>query len=156
MRRVLISQGFVMFGNEKKPTRPVTFVQPLQGEAYFCTPICYSIKMSNSKGDGKQVFKDSDLALAGKIKLIFEREKMNWFEVREEKSPTAKDGRLFQLYYFPHRLVSGRTLTMNEQATLNEVQRLFDFILTKDQTRFAEVEQLKSPSPYGSVPESTN
>ena len=85
-----------MFGSDKKPTRPVTFVQPLQGEAYFCTPIAYSIKLLNSKGDGKQVFKDSDLALAGKIKLIFEREKMNWFEVREEKSPTAKDGRLFQ------------------------------------------------------------
>ena len=145
-----------MFGNDKKTPRPVTFVQPLQGEAFFVTPIAYSIKMSNSKGDGKQVFRDSDLALAGKIKLIFEREKMNWFEVREEKSPTAKDGRLFQLYYFPHRLVSGRTLTVNEQATLHEVQRLFDFVLTKDQTRFAEVEQLKSPSPYGSIPELTN
>ena len=144
-----------MFGSDKKTTRPVTFVQPLQGEAYFVTPIAYSIKLSNSKGDGKQVFRDSDLALAGKIKLIFEREKMNWFEVREEKSPTAKDGRLFQLYYFPHRLVSGRTLTVNEQATLIEVQRLFDFILTRDQTRFAEVEQLKSPSPYGSIPELT-
>ena len=144
-----------MFGSDKKTTRPVTFVQPLQGEAYFVTPIAYSIKLSNSKGDGKQVFRDSDLALAGKIKLIFEREKMNWFEVREEKSPTAKDGRLFQLYYFPHRLVSGRTLTVNEQATLIEVQRLFDFILTRDQTRFAEVEQLKSPSPYDSIPELT-
>jgi hypothetical protein len=144
-----------MFGsNEKKALRPVTFVQPLQGEAYFCTPIAYSSKLPNSKEDGKQVFRDSDLALAGKIKLIFEREKMVWFEVREEKSPTqTKDERLFQLYYYPHRLVSGRTLSMNEQATLNEVQRLFDFILNKDQTRFAEVEQLKSPSPYGSIPE---
>jgi len=146
----------MMFGPEKKATRPVTFVQPLQGEAYFCTPIAYSIKQPNSKEDGKQVFRDSDLAIAGKIKLIFEREKMSWFEVREEKAPTqTKNERLFQLYYFPHRLVSNRTLSMNEQATLNEVQRLFDFILTKDQTRFAEVEQLKSPSPYGSIPELT-
>ena len=144
----------MMFGSDKKSTRPVTFVQPLQGEAYFCTPIAYSTKLPNSKEDGKQVFRDSDLALAGKIKLIFEREKMVWFEVKEEKSPTqTKDERLFQLYYYPHRLVSGRMLSMNEQATLNEVQRLFDFILTKDQTRFAEVEQLKSPSPYGSIPE---
>ena len=146
----------MMFGNDKKPLRPVTFVQPLQGESYFCTPIAYSVKLPNTKEDGKQVFRDSDLALAGKIKLIFEREKMNWFEVREEKSPTqTKQQRMFQLYYFPHRLVSGRMLTVNEQATLIEVQRLFDFILTKDQTRFAEVEQLKSPSPYGSIPELT-
>jgi hypothetical protein len=144
--------GFCMFGSDKK-TRNVNFVQPLQGEAYFCTPIAYSIKLPNAKEEGKQVFKDSDLALAGKLKLIFEREKMNWFEVREEKSPTqAKDERLFQLYYFPHRLVSGRPLSLDEQATLDEVQRLFDFVITKDQTRFAEVQQLKSPSPYGSIP----
>lgn len=146
----------MMFGTERKATRPVTFVQPLQGEAYFCTPIAYSVKLQNSKEDGKQVFRDSDLALAGKIKLIFEREKMNWFEVREEKSPSqTKDERLFQLYYFPHRLVSGRTQAMNEQATLDQVQKLFDFILTKDQTRFAGVEQLKTQSPYGSIPEIT-
>jgi hypothetical protein len=143
-----------MFGSDKKTARNVTFVQPLQGEAYFCTPIAFSTKLLNSKEDGKQVFRDSDLALAGKLKLIFEREKMNWFEIREEKSPTqAKDERLFQLYYFPHRLVSGRPLSLDEQATLNEVQRLFDFVLTRDQTRFAEVQQLKSPSPYGSIPE---
>ncbi len=142
-----------MFGNDRKPIRSVTFIQPLDGEAYFCTPIAYSVKLANSKEEGKQVFRDHDLALAGKLKLIFEREKMTWFEVREEKSPTqTKDERLFQLYYFPHRLVSGRTLTNDEQATLNEVQKLFDFILTKDQTRFAEVQQLKSPSPYGSIP----
>ncbi len=143
-----------MFGNDKKSPRNVTFVQPLQGEVYFCTPIAYSAKLENSKEEGKQVFKDSDLALAGKLKLIFEREKMNWFEVKEEKSPAqTKDERLFQLYYYPHRLVSDRTLAIDEQATLNEVQRLFDFILTKDQTRFAEVQQLKTHSPYGSVPE---
>ena len=141
-----------MFGSDKK-TRNVTFVQPLQGEAYFCTPIAYSSKLLTSKEDAKHVFRDSDLALAGKLKLIFEREKMNWFEVREEKSPTqTKDERQFQLYYFPHRLVSGRTLSIDEQATLNEVQTLFNFILTQDQTRFAEVQQLKSPSPYGSIP----
>ena len=145
-----------MFGNEKKTTRPVTFVQPLQGEAYFCTPIAYSIKLANSKEEGKQVFRDCDLALAGKIKLISEREKMDWFEVREEKAATqTKDQRVFQLYYYPHRLVSTRTVAMNEQATLEQVQKLFDFILTKDQTRFAGVEQLKSQSPYGSIPEIT-
>lgn len=143
-----------MFGNDKKTIRNVTFVQPLQGEAYFCTPIAYSSKQPNSKEDGKQVFRDADLALAGKLKLIFEREKMDWFEVREEKSPAqTKDQRLFQLYYFPHRLVTGRTLSLDEQATLNEVQRLFEFVLTREQTRFAEVQQLKSPSPYGSIPE---
>jgi hypothetical protein len=145
-----------MFGAEKKATRPVTFVQPLEGEAYFCTPIAYSIKLSNAKEEGKQVFRDSDLALAGKIKLITEREKMNWFEVKEEKAPTlTKDQRVFNLYYFPHRLVSSRTQSLNEQATLDQVQKLFDFILTKDQTRFAGVEQLKPQSPYGSIPEIT-
>ena len=142
-----------MFGSDKRQTRSVTFVQPIDGEAFFYTPIAYSIKMQNSKEDAKDVFRDSDLALAGKLKLIFERERMIWFEVREEKSPTQlKDERLFVLYYYPHRLVTGRT-SMDEQATLNEVQRLFDFILTKDQTRFAEVQQLKTPSPYGSIPE---
>jgi hypothetical protein len=145
-----------MFGAEKKATRPVTFVQPLQGEAYFCTPIAYSIKLANSKEEGKQVFRDCDLALAGKIKLISEREKMDWFEVKEEKASTqTKDQRVFQLYYYPHRLVSTRTVAMNEQATLEQVQKLFDFILTKDQTRYAGVEQLKSQSPYGSIPEIT-
>ena len=143
-----------MFKNGKKQERNVTFVQPLEGEAYFYTPIAYSIKMHNSKEDAKHVFRDSDLALAGKLKLIFEREKMNWFEVREEKSPTQiKYARLFALYYFPHRLVTGRTSSIDEQATLNEVQRLFDFLLTKDQTRFAEVQQPKTPLPYGSIPE---
>ncbi len=145
-----------MFGSDKKSTRSVTFIQPIDGEAYFCTPIAYSVKLPNSKEDGKQVFRDADLALAGKLKLIFEREKMDWFEVKEEKSPTqTKYQRLFQLYYYPYRLVTGRTLANDEQATLVEVQKLFDFILTRDQTRFAEVQQLKSPSPYGSIPELT-
>jgi hypothetical protein len=143
-----------MFGSDKKQIRNVTFVQPLEGEAYFYTPIAYSIKIQNSKEDSKQVFRDPDLALAGKLKLIFEREKMVWFEVKEEKAPTqTKDERLFALYYYPHRLVSGRNSSIDEQATLNEVQRLFDFVLTKEQTRFAEVQQPKSPSPYGSLPE---
>lgn len=142
-----------MFGSDKKQIRDVTFVQPLEGEAYFCTPIAHSVKMQSTKEDGKQVFRDSDLALAGKLKLIFEREKMNWFEVKEEKSLTQlKDERLFALYYYPHRLVTGRTASIDEQATLNEVQKLFDFLLTKDQTRFAEVLQPKSPLPYGSIP----
>jgi hypothetical protein len=58
--------------------------------------------LKNSKG--KQVFTDSDLALAGKLKLIFEREKMTWFEIREEKSKTPfKNERFFALYYYPHR-----------------------------------------------------
>ena len=70
-----------MFGKSKRQIKDVTFVQPLKGEVYFYTPIAYATNLQNSKErEGKQVFIDSDLALAGKLKLIFEREKMTWFE----------------------------------------------------------------------------
>ena len=76
-----------MFGKNKRQLENVTFVQPLNGEAYFYTPIAYTTNLQNSKeNEGKQVFTDSDLALAGKLKLIFEREMMTWFEIREENS----------------------------------------------------------------------
>lgn len=142
-----------MFGKSKRRIKNVTFVQPLKGEAYFYTPIAYTTNLQNSKeNDGKQVFIDSDLALAGKLKLIFERERMTWFEIREEKSTTSSKGeRLFALYYFPHRLVASRASSFDEKATLQNIKKLFDFIVTEDQTRFAEVPQTQSPSAYGSV-----
>ena len=142
-----------MFGKSKRQIKNVTFVQPLNREAYFYTPIAYTTNLQNSKeNDGKQVFIDSDLALAGKLKLIFEREKMTWFEIREEKSTTSSKGeRLFALYYFPHRLVASRASSFDEKATLQNIKKLFDFIVTEDQTRFAEVPQTQSPSAYGSV-----
>ena len=144
-----------MFGKSKRQIKDVTFVQPLKGEAYFYTPIAYAVSLKNSKdNDGKQVFTDSDLALAGKLKLIFERENMTWFEIREEKSTTPfKEGRLFALYYFPHRLVAGRASLFEEKATLQEIKKLFDFIVTEDQTRPAEVQQSPSPPAYWSVTE---
>ena len=141
-----------MFGKSKRQTRNVTFVQPLKGEVYFYTPIAYASSLKNSKGDGKQVFTDSDLALAGKLKLIFERENMTWFEIREEKSVTSsKEERFFALYYFPHRLVASRAFPLDERATLQNIKRLFDFFVTEDQTRFAEVHQMQSPSAYGAL-----
>jgi hypothetical protein len=142
-----------MFGKEKRQIRNVTFVQPLEGEAYFHTSIAFSTNLQNSKEKkGKQVFNDSDLALAGKLKLIFEREKMNWFEVREEKSTTqSEDQHFFELYYYPHRLVAHRTSHFDEKATLQDIKELFDFIVTEDQNRFAEVRQTQSPSAYGSI-----
>ena len=141
-----------MFGKSKSQIENVTFVQPLNGEAYFYTPIAYATNLQNSKEEGKQVFNDSELALAGKLKLIFEREKMTWFEIREEKSTTSsRDERLFALYFYPHRLVTSRASSFDEKATLQDIKELFDFIVTKDQTRFAEVQQSQSPSVYGSV-----
>jgi hypothetical protein len=142
-----------MFGRSERKTITVTFVQPLKGEAYFYTPIAYSASLENSKGrEGRQVFADSDLALAGKLKLIFEREKMIWFEIREEKSITSSKGeRLFALYYFPQRLVAGRASPFDEKATLEDIEKLFDFFVTKDQTRNAEVQQTRSLSAYGSL-----
>jgi len=139
-----------MFGKNRRQVKDVTFVQTLKGEAYFYTPIAYSTNMQNS-GD-KQVFTDSDLALAGKLKLIFEREKMTWFEIREEKQKkSSKDERLFALYYFPHRLVASRFSPFSEKATLQDIKKLFDFFVTEDQTRFAEIQQMQSPSAYGFV-----
>ena len=143
-----------MFGKSKRQIENVTFVQPLKGEVYFYTPIATATNLHNSKEEGKLVFHDSDLALAGKLKLIFEREKMIWFEIKEEKSSTqAKDELCFVLYYYPHRLVSGRTSSVDEKATLQDIKKLFDFIVTEDQIRFAEVKQTQSPSAYGSIPE---
>ncbi len=137
-----------MFGKNKRQIKDVTFVQTLKGEAYFYTPIAYSTNSQNS-GD-KQVFTDSDLALAGKLKLIFEREKMTWFEIREEKQKKSlNDERLFALYYFPHRLVASRVSPFSEKATLQDIKKLFDFFVTEDQTRFAEVQPMQAPTAYG-------
>jgi hypothetical protein len=142
-----------MFGKSKRQIKNVTFVQPPKGEAYFYTPIAYAATLQNSKEkEGEQVFKDSDLALAGKLKLIFEREKMTWFEIREEKSRTPlRDEHFFALYYYPHRLVTSRSPSFDEKATLNEIKTLFDFFVTEDQTRFAEVQQTQSLSAYGCI-----
>ena len=89
-----------MFGKSKRQIKNVLFVQPPKGEAYFYTPIAFATTLPNS-GEGEQVFKDSDLALAGKLKLIFERENMVWFEIREEKS--SEEERMFVMYYYPYR-----------------------------------------------------
>jgi len=126
-----------MFGKSKRQTKNVTFVQPLKGEAYFYTPIAYDTNLQDSKEkERKQVFKDSDLALAGKLKLIFKREKMTWFEIREEKSPApSKDEHFFALYYYPHRLVAGQASPFEEKATLEDIRKLFDFFVNEDQTR---------------------
>jgi len=131
------------------------FVQPLKGEAYFYTPIAYSTSLQNSNQKrGMEVFKDSDLALAGKLKLIFEREKMTWFEIREEKSAaSSKNEHCFTLYYYPHRLVARRLPSLDEKATLQGIKKLFDFIVTEDQTRFAEVQPTQLLLAYGSIVE---
>ena len=139
-----------MFGKSKRQIKNVIFVQPPKGEAYFYTPIAYATTLPNSReNEGEQVFKDSDLALAGKLKLIFEREKMNWFEIREGKSKTHfEEPRFFGLYYYPHRLVTSRSPPSVGKATLTEIRALFDFLVTQDQNRLAEVQQPNSPSAY--------
>ena len=138
-----------MFGKSKRQIENVTFVQPLKGEVYFQTPIAFSKKEKET-----QVFKDSDLALAGKLKLIFEREKMTWFEIREEKSTTPSKGEYcFVLYYYPHRLVASRVSPFDEKATLEDIRKLFDFIVTEDQTRLAKVRQPELLLAYGSIVE---
>jgi len=139
-----------MFGKSKRQIENVTFVQPRKGEVYFYTPIAYSTYLRESKeSGGKHVFTDSDLALAGKLKLIFEREKMTWFEIKEEKSTTPeKEEHFFALYFYPHRLVESRANPSDEKATLQKIKQLFDFIVTEDQIRFAEVQRAKSPSAY--------
>jgi len=140
-----------MLGKNKKQLENVTFIQPLNGEAYFYTPIAYTTSLQNSnEKEEKQVFTDSDLALAGKLKLIFDREMMTWLEIKEENSTgPSKDGRLFALYYFPHRLVASRLYPFDEKATLQEINNLFDFFVTKAQTRLAKIEETFSPSAYG-------
>ena len=142
-----------MFGKSKRRIKNVTFVQPLKGEAYFYTPLAYSTSLQNSKEKkGTHVFNDSDLALAGKLKLIFEREKMTWFEVREEKSTTpSKDEHFFSLYYYPHRFVARRASSCDVRATLQDIKELFDFIVTEDQTRLADVWKTQSLSEYGAI-----
>jgi hypothetical protein len=142
-----------MFGKSKRHIRNVTFVQPLKGEAYFYTTIAHSTNLPNSKEKkGTPVFNDSDLALAGKLKLIFEREKMTWFEVKEEKSTTpSKDEHFFSLYYYPHRLVARRASSSDVRATLQDIKELFDFIVTEDQTRFADVWKTQVLSEYGAI-----
>jgi len=147
-----------MFGKSKRQIENVTFVQPRKGEAYFYTPIAYSTILKSSKEkQGKQVFTDSDLALAGKLKLIFEREKMTWFEIKEETSTApSKDERAFALYYYPRRLVASRALFSEEKATLQDIKKMIDFIVTQEQTRLAEVRKPQSPSAYGPPAEESN
>ncbi len=142
-----------MFGKSKRKIKNVTFVQPPKGEAYFYTPIAYATTLVNSKEKGgEQVFKDSDLALAGKLKLIFERENMIWFEIIEGKSKTPSgDPRFFALYYYPHRLVMSGSPPSVGKATLTEIRALFNFLVTEDQNRLAEVQQTNSPSAYGCI-----
>jgi hypothetical protein len=138
-----------MFGKSSRQIKNVTFVQPLKEEVYFYTPIAFS-----KEEKGTQVFKDSDLALAGKLKLIFERENMTWFEIKEEKSTAPSKGEYcFALYYYPQRLVASRFSPFEEKATLEDIRKLFDFIVTEDQTRLAEVRQPQLLLAYGSVVE---
>jgi hypothetical protein len=88
------------------------------------------------------------------LKLIFEREKMTWFEIREEKSTTpSKEEHLFALYYYPHRLVASRAAYFDEKATLQDIKKMFDFIVTEEQTRLAEVRQGQLLLAYGSIVE---
>lgn len=139
-----------MFGKRKRQVKNVMFVQPPKGEAYFYTPLAYATTIPNSKEEGKEVFKDSDLALAGKLKLIFEREKMIWFEIKEKKLKTSFGAsRFFGLYYYPHRLVKTRSTLPSEKATLTEIRALFEFFVTEEQNRPAKVQQNDSPSAYG-------
>lgn len=137
-----------MFRKSKRQIKNVTFVQPLKGEVYFYTPVAYS-----KEEKGTQIFTDSDLALAGKLKLIFERENMTWFEIKEEKSTTSKGEYCFTLYYYPHRLVASRRYPFDEKATLEDIKKMFDFIVTEDQTRLAEVRQGQLLLAYGSIVE---
>ena len=136
-----------MFGKNKRQIRDVIFVQPVKGDAFFCTPIAYAVDSNGSK-----VFLDSDLALAGKLKLIFERENMIWMEIKEEK---AGGERYFALYYYPKRLVTERVPCSEEKATLTDVKKLFDFFVTHELARPADVQKSKSPSAYGSSEKET-
>ena len=147
-----------MFGKGKRQIKSVMFVQPPKGEAYFYTPIAYSTNLPVSKEKSeKQVFTDSDLALVGKLKLIFEREKKCWFEIKEEKSPNSpKDEHFFALYFYPQRLVASRDPPFDVTATLQNIKELFDFIVTEEQNRSVEVHQSKMPLAYTSVEEELN
>ncbi len=144
-----------MFEKSKRQIKNVMFVQPPNGEAYFYTPIAYSTSLQNSKeGKEKQVFADSDLALAGKLKLIFEREKKCWFEIKEKKSTTSsKIEHYFALYFYPKRLVASRDPPFDVTATLQNIKELFDFIVTEEQNRLVAVHQSKMPLAYTSLEE---
>jgi hypothetical protein len=50
-------------------------------------------------------------------------------------------------------LVASRASFLDEKATLQDIRKMFDFIVTEDQTRLAEVQQTHSPSAYGSIEE---
>jgi hypothetical protein len=147
-----------MFGKGKRQIKNVIFVQPPKGESYFYTPIAYSTNLQNSKEEkGKQVFTDSDLALVGKLKLIFEREKKCWFEIKEEKTPnSSKNEHYFALYFYPQRLVASRDPPFDVTATLQNIKELFDFIVTEEQNRSVEIHQSKTPLAYTSVEEELN
>ncbi len=144
-----------MFGKSKRQIDNVTFVQPLKGEVYFYTPIAYSTNLWNSREKKEmQIFKDSDLALAGKLKLIFEREKIRWFEIREEKSATSlKNEHFFALYFYPQRLVASRSPSFDVNATLQKIKELFNFIVAEEQNRSVEVHRSKIPLAYTSLDE---
>jgi hypothetical protein len=49
--------------------------------------------------------------------------------------------------------VSSRASFFEEKATLQEIKKMFDFIVTEDQTRLAEVQQIQSPKAYRSITE---
>jgi hypothetical protein len=146
-----------MFGKSKRQIKNVTFVQPPKGEAYFYTPIAYSTNLPIPKErKDKQVFTDSDLALVGKLKLIFEREKKCWFEIKEEETPSSKNEHVFALYFYPQRLVASRDPPFDVTATLQNIKELFDFIVTEEQNRSVEIHQSKMPLAYTSVEEELN
>lgn len=147
-----------MFGKRKRQIENVIFVQPPKGEAYFYTPIAYSTNLPISKEKKKkQVFTDSDLALVGKLKLIFEREKKCWFEIKEEKKQNSpKNEHFFALYFYPQRLVASRDPPFDVTATLQNIKELFDFIVTEEQNRSVEVHQSKTPLAYTSIEEELN
>ena len=146
-----------MFGKRKRQIENVIFVQPPKGEAYFYTPIAYSTNLPISKEKKKQVFTDSDLALVGKLKLIFEREKKCWFEIKEEKKPNSpQNEHFFALYFYPQRLVASRDPPFDVTATLQNIKELFDFIVTEEQNRSVEIHQSKTPLAYTSIEEELN
>ena len=147
-----------MFGKSKRQIKNVIFVQPPKGEVYFYTPIAYSTNLRNSREKNEQqVFKDSALALAGKLKLIFEREKKCWFEIKEEESTTSlKKEHFFALYFYPQRLVASRDPQFDVAVTLQNIKQMFDFIVTEEQNRSVQVHQSKMPLAYTSVEEEVN
>ena len=49
--------------------------------------------------------------------------------------------------------MSSRASFFEEKATLQEIKKMFDFIVTEDQMRLAEVQQIQSPKAYRSIEE---